>query len=119
MSIVDVADKIQKKIDELDNLRGLLEESGYQKSVTKAQHERELAKIVIQLKNGVPFKHDDNEVKDPPTTLILNIAKGICWQTSLEADKAEAHYKNVLVQIEVVSSQLNAFQSINRYLDKI
>ena len=57
-------------------------------------------------------------IKDPPATALEKIAKGICYKEKLEMDKADAEYKSLITYIDIVESQLNGWQSINRYLSE-
>ena len=47
------------------------------------------------------------------------LARGICWQHKLEMEKAEALYKSAITNLDATMAQLSAYQSMNRYLDKI
>lgn len=118
MSVIEVSEQILAKIAELEKLRGMLEYKSNDRANATAKYELKMATTIIQLKNGMPFKLDGNEIIAPPTTLVKEIAKGVCWEAQLEMDKADAFYKNLLNEISIVSSQLNAYQSINRYLDR-
>ena len=57
-------------------------------------------------------------IKNPPTTIIEKVAKGICWKECLEKDLAETQYKVNLEKADIIKAQLNGYQSINRYLSE-
>lgn len=117
MEVVEVAKRIQDKIKLLERARGTLEGLANDKALTAAMYDKELAVTLIKLKNGVAFTLDGASVKDPPATLCEKIAKGICWESKLQADQAEANYKLAITKLECVETEMNALQSINRYLD--
>lgn len=118
MHVFDVAQKIQKKIELLEKARGTLEGLANDKALTAALYEKDLAVTLIKLKNGAPFILEGESIKDVPATLCEKIAKGIVWESKLRADQAEASYKLAIIKLECVETEMNALQSINRYLDK-
>ncbi|MFQ5786727.1 MAG: hypothetical protein ACE5H1_01975 [Thermodesulfobacteriota bacterium] len=115
METIKIAEQINYKISQLDNAKKALKSISEEKAVALAEYEKQLAKVVIQLKNGVEFDIDGESISNPPTTILEKIAKGICWQKSLNKDKTESAYKNLIKGIDILESQLNGYQSINRY----
>ena len=114
--LIKISDQIRKKIQELESGRGLLKEAAHLKAQSSAEYDRELAKTIIRLKNGDVLNLDGMEVLNPPATVTEKIARGICWQLALEKDKQEALYKNAIKNLDCIQSELNGFQSINRFL---
>lgn len=118
MEVIEVAKRIEQKIGLLEKARSTLEGLANDKALTAAMYEKELAVTLIKLKNGVAFTLDGTSIKDPPTTICEKIAKGICWESKLQADQAEANYKLAIIKLECVQAELNGWQSISKYFDK-
>jgi len=108
MEIIEIAKKIEEKIKLLEKGRQTLAIKAKEKAEAIAEYDKKMAKTIIQMKN-----------EGMPITLIERIAKGICWKEKLTKELAEAEYKNATVKMEAVMAELNGYQSINRYLEKI
>ena len=107
-----VAKLIEEKINLLEEGRRRLETDAFARAEQSALYDKALAKIIIRLKNGDMIEFDGEKIQNPPATILEKIAKGICFQERLNADLAEATYKNTLVKIETIQAQLNAYQSL-------
>ena len=118
MDILTVSKKIQDKINLLEQGRQQLEAASLEKATTIAQYDKQLAITLIRLTAGKPVEIDGEVVKDVPATIREKIAKGICWKECLEKEKADAMYKSITSKMQSIESELNGWQSINRYLDK-
>jgi hypothetical protein len=117
MDLITVSNEIKKKIDELDKMRALIRERGEAKAQSIAEYEKAIAKTIIQLRHGVEFDIDGVSTgTGVPATLIEKTSRGICWQERLEMERADALYKSVTTNIMVTSAQLNALQSLFRFL---
>jgi hypothetical protein len=68
------------------------------------------------MRNGKEYELGGEIIKDPPTTIIEKLAKGLCWVDKLAMDQAETAYKIALEKIDNLKSGQNGFQSINRYM---
>jgi len=108
MEIIEIAKKIEEKIKLLEKGRQTLAIKAKEKAEAIAEYDKKMAKTIIQMKN-----------EGMPITLIERIAKGICWKEKLTKELAEAEYKNATVKMEAVMAELNGYQSINRYLEKM
>ena len=108
MEIIEIAKKIEEKIKLLEKGRQTLAIKAKEKAEAIAEYDKKMAKTIIQMKN-----------EGMPITLIERIAKGICWKEKLAKELAEAEYKNATVKMEAVMAELNGYQSINRYLEKM
>jgi len=105
-----------ERINRIGELRNKLEALAIDKAKYTAAAERAMAVTLIKLKQGVELKVDGRSIKNPPVTIMKEIAKGVCWEERLNADKAEASYKATIVNMQALSSELNGYQSINKYL---
>jgi len=117
MEIVQVARKIEEKIKTLELGREVLKERAEEKARAISNYDKQIAITLIRLKNGAEFELDGHKVKDPLATVSEKIAKGICYQERLDQELAEATYKNAIVGMQAISSELNAYQSIFRHLE--
>jgi hypothetical protein len=117
MTPQDVAIEIEGKIDELVRARDKLKSYAENKARTMVAYEREMAKTIVGLKAGRTYFIEEEAVSCEQATNIKDVAKGVCWKESLEASKSEMLYKNCVVQIEAIKSELNGWQSYNKYLD--
>ena len=117
MDVIQVKDKIEGLISQLDRAKKELKSRSEKKAETIAEYDKALAVTIIKIKNGAKMNLEDYEVKDCPATIIEKTAKGICWKERLDMEKADAEYKSLITYIGVTESQLNGYQSINRHLD--
>lgn len=117
MDIIKVSQKIEEKVKLLEKARSLLEGLAADKAVTAANYEKELAITLIKLRNGVAFTLEGEIIREPPATICEKIARGIVWESSLQAQQAEMAYKLGLVKLESVKVELQGFQSIYRHLE--
>jgi len=118
MEIIQIAEKIQDKIKLLEKARLILRKRAESKAEAVALYEKNLAKIIIQLKNSVAFTVDSQTIVNPPASVLEKIARGICFDEKLKLETAEALYKSIIVNIEAIKAELNGYQSIFRYLDE-
>lgn len=119
MDLITIAKLIYGRCQELERLKGDLSSLAQKKAETSADYEKTLAMTIVGLKNGKEYELDTVKITEQPTTVLEKVAKGICWKAKLEMDLAESAYKNSLKTIELTESQLNGYQSINRYLSEI
>ncbi len=115
--LIKIAEKLQKAILELHCERAKLNDLYLAKSVAEAEYERKKASISIGLRNGSPYELDGEEIVNPPTTIIPDIVKGLCWKEKLEASKAEGMVKATESNLKCLQSALNGYQSIYRHLE--
>lgn len=118
MEIVFVAKKIEEKIKTLEVGREILKDYAKDKANTISKYEKQIAIILIKLRNGVEFELEGEKIKNLPTTIMEKIAKGICFQEKLDMELAEAQYKNAIVGMSAISAELNGYQSIFRHLEQ-
>jgi hypothetical protein len=118
MEVYKVSEAIESKIKLLEKMRVEIRDRALQKAESAALYDKAMAITIIRLKNGEEMELDGQYIKNPIGTIIDKIARGICWKEKLECDKAEALYKSLISNIDSVMAEMNAYQSINRYLDK-
>jgi hypothetical protein len=119
MNVKDVADLIMQKDKEIDKIRSEIIKRGIDKAKAIEEYEKKLAVTIIKLKNGIEMELEGQKIINPPVTLTKDIAKGYCYAEKLNMETADAMYKSVCVNLEAVTAQLSARQSIYRHLDKV
>lgn len=119
MDMLKAARLINGKIKELEELKLELHTLSIDKSMKEGRYEKEIARTIMRLKMGEVFTLDGAEIKDPPASYTINIAKGICWKEKHEADMADLSLRNQLKIIDTTIAQLNGYQSINKHLAEI
>lgn len=119
MEAIQIAKQIEDKIEELELLKKELPGAIYQQAKTAAEYDKKLALTIVRLKNGAEIELDGHKVKDPPTTTVERIAKGICYKEALDMDTAEGKVKAIDSALKTTMAQLNGYQSINRYLAEV
>ncbi|KKM95941.1 hypothetical protein LCGC14_1183120 [marine sediment metagenome] len=118
MEIVNIAQEIEKKVKALELGRDILKEYAHNKANTIGEYEKKIAITLIKLRNGTEFELDGAKIKNPPVSIMEKIAKGICFQGKIDMEVAEAEYKNGIVGMSAISSELNGYQSIFRHLEQ-
>jgi hypothetical protein len=117
IEVLKIAEQIQAKIKLLEAGREALLKVGKDKALAAAQYDKELAVTMLRLRSGKPCELGGEIAKDLPATLIEKIAKGICWQACYEKELAECAYKSVVTKLDSIKSELNGYQSMNKYLE--
>lgn len=108
MDLLKCAKLINLKIEELEGYKKDLENLALEKAMATSEYESILAKEMLKMRaNGESI------------TLIEKLAKGSCVLERMKMDLAESKYKNILKIIDISQSQMNALQSINRYLSEV
>ena len=118
MKLLQMADNILTKIDELELEGKRLDKLAIEKATALTRYECSVAKTLIQLKNGVSMVIDGDTISNPPVSIMDKIVKGACYKSKLEADVAESNYKNCITKIDILKAQLCGYQSINKHLSE-
>ncbi len=119
MEILEVARKIDGCVNELDSMQKNLLELAKSKVKASVAYEKQIAVTLISLRNGKEYTLEGETIVSPPTTIMEKIAKGICWEESLEKDKTEIQYNNLVKSIDITKAKLNGYQSIYKHLGDI
>jgi hypothetical protein len=119
MDLLQVAKLINQKINAIEEERNKLETFAIDKARFESEYDKDLAVTIIKLKTGSTIEVDGNEIVNPPATIIERIARGAVWQAKLKYETANGRYKAVTSNISALESQLNGYQSINRYLSEV
>jgi hypothetical protein len=117
LDIISVASKIEERINDIATGRELLKPAAELKARTMAEYEKRLAVVIMALRNGKEFELESEKIKDPPISIIDKVSKGLCYKEKIAADLAEAEYKRMVIKLDCLKTEMNGFQSINRYLD--
>ena len=119
MELVSIAKEIQNKIRLLVAGRKILKHRAKAKADAIGEHKKELAKTLMQLRNGVEFELEGVKIKNPPASYSREIADGLCWKTRVEMELQDAMYKNAIEGMDSIKAEMNGYQSIFRYLDEV
>ena len=114
--IINVSNQIQEKISFIETIRKQIGIRGKEKAKKETEYEKAISITIIKLKNGVKFRVEDQDVLNPPTTVIKDIAKGICWKEKLAMEESNMSYKSAITNISALESELSALQSLHKYL---
>lgn len=117
VDITNIAEKILELKQRLELMRGQMKYRMERKAKAISDYDKSLAITMVKLRNGIEIEFEGQLIKDPPTTIIEKISKGICWKERLELEEAEGSYKSLITNIETVKAEMNGLQSINKYLE--
>ena len=104
---VETARRIEKKIDELEMFRQRL---------NKFVANRELSAATVAYEKAKGIDTEELKAEGHPVSIIDSVAKGHCAEQKGDLVQAEITYKAITINIHILESQLNGFQSINRHL---
>ena len=107
MELTKVSEEIQKRIALLEKGRQLLQERAENKATTAGLYDLELSKVILKLK------------ENHPATLVEKLAKGECYAHAIEKTLADEMYKNAIVGLQTIMSEMNALQSILKYSEEV
>lgn len=119
--ILTNARKIETLINLIEEEIEKLDDASTMKANGIANYDRELAITILKLRNGmIKSMTDENgdlvSIDNLPATLIIPVAKGICYKVSFDKEAGESEYKSVVTKIDARKAQLNGFQSINKVI---
>jgi len=118
MELTKIAEAIESKITLLEKARAFLKKRGETKAKTIADYEKAIALAIVKLKNNAIAEWETFSTEKLPTTLIEKTAKGMCYQEKLDMEVAESDYKSLIVSINAIEAELNAYQSIFRHMQE-
>lgn len=107
MEVVQIAKRIENVISEIGKFRREIEDKGKARAKAISDYDKRLRIAIVTLKDEGKF----------PATLIEKIAKGLCAPEIESKEIAESNYKAVISNLQALMAQLNAYQSLFRYLD--
>ena len=116
MELIEVSQKITEKIKLLEKGRGLLNKRAERKAHAISNYEKALALTIVKLKMNAMDDIFGYDIDNLPATLIEKTARGLVYTEKLEMELAEAEYKSAIVGMNAIESELNGYQSVNRFL---
>lgn len=114
MSISAAMDSCNKAIR---SAVGQLKARALAKAEAYGNYEKQIAKTIIALKMGEVIELDGIKVKETTASNVEKIARGICYKELIAKEVTESDYKNLIVGIDALQSELNSLQSQYRHLD--
>jgi len=119
MDAISVSLQIERLIKSIDEIRASIRARGDERARAAAEYDKAVTITLIRLKNGEAMELDGHRIQSPPASVMDKLARGMCWQERMKADEADGAYKSAVTNLDAVMAQLNAFQSLFRYQDKI
>jgi hypothetical protein len=116
MDLIEISKRITEKIQLLEKGRGLLHTRATRKATATANYEKALALTMVKLKMNAIDQVFGYDMENMPATLIEKVARGLVYAEKLEMELAIDEYKSAIVGMNAIESELNGYQSINRYL---
>jgi len=117
--VIEVATEIHSKIHLLAKGRALLQERAEAKAKAIGEYYKAKAKVAMQLRQGVAFKLDGVNIKDPPISNVETLTRGICWREKIARDLAESEYTNAIKGLDSIKAELNGLQSVFKHLEGV
>ncbi len=118
MDVIEIAERIDEKIRQLERGRAELKKRGDASAKAISDYRKERAKVIMQLRNGVEFELDDVKIKNPSVSITDNLARGICWKEKLAEQLAINQYTTAINGMKALTAELNGLQSIYRHLEE-
>jgi len=115
--LVGIAKDIHSIIEEMTRERQNISTVAQNKAKAIGDYDKAIALTIVKLRNGISFEFDGQTIQNPPVTIIEKIAKGICSEKGVEADKQEALYRATLSNLATLQAQLNGLQSLLKYME--
>ena len=115
--LIQIATTIQNIVKEIGEYRRMLKESGETLATATRDYDRKMAITLATLGDSETYELAGKTYKSPPVTIREKIAKGICCEERYKLVLAETGYKACITNINALQAQLNANQSLFRYLD--
>jgi hypothetical protein len=119
MEVLQVADLIREKIQELEQERPKLLDQAQAKAQAISNYDRAVAIAVLKIKNGTITQLDGENIGKVAANLIPYIAKGLCFKECFDKEAEENGYRAILSNIQAIQAELNGCQSLNRNLSEI
>jgi hypothetical protein len=106
MELINIANEIKLKINELEKIRKVIKERGENKARTIAIYDKEMAISILKLKQ-----------EGQSVTLIKDLAKGENWEKRLAMETADALMKSATSNLQTLIVEITAMQSLLKHLD--
>jgi len=116
--VITTKQNIEICINELKKLEKSIRGLSNKRADAIGKYEKILGVRIMELKNGKEFVLNGEPIKNPPTTIVEKVARGLCWKEKIEMEKADTMYKNLTKVMQSIEARLNGWQSVNKYTDK-
>lgn len=114
MDLIEINRAIYERILLLQSLRGEMESKIVKKVNFSAAYDKELAIVLVKLRNGVAFEIDGYKIQNPAVSIMEKIAKGLCWKAGLNKDQSDAEYKALISKMDSIKIEINGLQSMKK-----
>jgi len=99
-------------ISKSDSYRSHAAGAGKAAAETTMAYKKRLAVTLIKLKNGVELELDGEKIQNPPATISVKIAEGICADEGMAMDVALNSWRLGIENLKNLTTQITALQSL-------
>ena len=115
--MIETAQRIQDKIEQLIKLRGGINEKAQVKAMSLCEYRKQEAIAMLKVAKSQIKKFEGESVPAKLTSPEKKVlVEGLCRDTEAQMLIAESNYKSHIVNMQALEAELNGWQSINRYL---
>jgi len=112
-----IAGKIKECVHLLEKARPMLHDAAMARAVAIAEYDRDVGVCAAKVELGEIVMVEDKAIQNPRAAMAKELVKGSVWKSKFALEKAEAHYKVVLMKIDSIKAMLMGLQSIYKRLD--
>ncbi len=106
-NVINIADAIEHKIYELEDMRGKISKLVEDKAKAISQYDKAMAREIFLLRD-----------KGTSVSIVDKMARGKCVSQRYDMELAEGLYKALISNMNCLQAELNGWQSINRHLSE-
>ena len=114
-----IADKIEELalsckggLSTIDAYRAHAAGAGAASERDERDYKKKMAITLMGLKNGRKFELDGEEVENPPTTIMIKIAEGLCAEEGMKMGVSANSWRLSLENLKNIATQITALQSL-------
>ena len=96
----------------LDEYRSHAAGAGKASEQLERDYKKKMAVTLIKLKNGVEMELDGEKIENPPATIMIKIAEGICAEEGMAMGVAANSWRLSLENLKNIQTQITALQSL-------
>ena len=115
MELMAVSRKIEDKIALLEQGRESLKDKVTVLVNASANYDKQLAITLLKLENKAIPEWEGQDCSKLAKSNMKKIAEGMCWELKLKADVSDKDYRLTLSRMDCIKTELNGYQSINKF----
>lgn len=117
LECVTIAKQIHEMVKKSQEIRATFRKLNEAKCKAAADYDRQMAVVLIRLKNGDAIEWNGQRIENPPASYCEKIARGVCSDARLKMDTAEGLYHAAQSNLRALQAEMSCLQTINRHLD--